>query len=231
MGDFRTLMGWGAASATVDEREALAKQLSVLASPIRLALLDRLARPAFAFDLEKEFDLTRQALKKHLDQLIEAGLVEAQPGKRGIFPATEFLANGAAVFGLKQEVNALATPPSAATPRNTLPGAVERVGAMRAGPGIVAIVGRRAGEWFALDPDRPNGIGRDPDNEVVLTWDSYASARHAVLERSRGGWSVLDLSSRNGTSVDFEPLARGAQGSLRDGGVLGIGKSLFVLRA
>lgn len=214
----------------VEAREALANQLAVLASPTRLALMDRLARPAFAPDLEEELKLARQTVKKHLDQLIEAGLVEARPAKRGVFPATEYVASAPGVFAFKENVLSLATPPAMATIHNTAPAFTTRDVHARPGAGLFVVHGRTLGEWFALDPTRACTIGRDEANDVALPWDPFASARHAIIERSPAGWTVLDLDAKNGTLVDLAAVPRGARVPLSPGSVLGIGKSLFVLR-
>ena len=54
------------------------------------------------------------------------------------------------------------------------------------------------------------------------------SAAHARLERSERGWVIVDLGSRNGTSVNGERIARAA---LCDGDVIEIGGTLLIYRA
>lgn len=48
---------------------------------------------------------------------------------------------------------------------------------------------------------RSLSVGRHPDNALVLG-DPEVSGRHAILECGSGGWVLLDLGSRNGTSVN-----------------------------
>lgn len=48
------------------------------------------------------------------------------------------------------------------------------------------------------------GIGRDPQNALVLEFDSV-SRRHARLVRRDGSWWVIDNNSTNGTYVNDEP--------------------------
>ena len=214
----------------VEERDALATQLAVIASPVRLALLDRLVSPAFAPDLETEFGITRQSLKRHLDQLLEAGLLEAQEAKRGIFPAIQYASSATGVFALKEAIAALATPPAASQAPETVPSRMAPQPTSGRGPGLVAVHGRRRGEWFRLDPLRVSTIGRDEANDVALPWDPFASGRHALLSRTAHAWSVRDLNSRNGTFVEFELVPKGTEAPLVPGDILGIGKSIFVLR-
>jgi FHA domain-containing protein len=46
-------------------------------------------------------------------------------------------------------------------------------------------------------------VGREPGNELPLTWDPEASRVHALLERLGGSWTVVDdQMSRNGTLVN-----------------------------
>ncbi len=48
-------------------------------------------------------------------------------------------------------------------------------------------------------------VGRDPDCECVLA-DETISARHARLAYHHGQWWAEDLGSRNGSSLNSEPL-------------------------
>ena len=64
-------------------------------------------------------------------------------------------------------------------------------------------------------------IGRDLSCDIVLE-DSTVSRRHARLGWSGGGWTLLDVGSKNGTTVNGEP-ARGVA-ELRDGDQIAIGR-------
>ena len=48
-------------------------------------------------------------------------------------------------------------------------------------------------------------IGRSPDSDIVLN-DKGVSRQHVRLERSEGGWNVVDLGSTNGTYLGTERL-------------------------
>jgi pSer/pThr/pTyr-binding forkhead associated (FHA) protein len=58
-----------------------------------------------------------------------------------------------------------------------------------------------AGRIFELS-SAPLTIGRAQENAIPLAADEYASARHARVEPMRDGVWVVDLGSRNGTSVN-----------------------------
>jgi pSer/pThr/pTyr-binding forkhead associated (FHA) protein len=72
-------------------------------------------------------------------------------------------------------------------------------------------------------------IGRGEGCEVLLPEDDPAvSRRHALLERDKdGNWSIVDLGSRNGTTINSAPIED--RQVLKDGDAIAIGKSKIVL--
>ncbi len=75
---------------------------------------------------------------------------------------------------------------------------------------------------LALDSVPPVGaltLGRAPGCDVVIR-ELTVSRRHALLRLRDGGWVVQDLASRNGLTVNGEPVGRSAVGP---GDVLGLG--------
>lgn len=72
-------------------------------------------------------------------------------------------------------------------------------------------------------------IGRNAESDVALMSDPLVSGLHAVVRRYRGGWSVQDLSSLNGTFVNGQRVAGERQ--LRPRDEIGVGNSRFVFRA
>lgn len=72
-----------------------------------------------------------------------------------------------------------------------------------------------------LDDEVPCRIGRSPQSTIVLQSDAV-SRNHAIVQSNEsGGYSVFDLSSRNGTILNGHHLA--APALLHDGDVLVIG--------
>ena len=61
--------------------------------------------------------------------------------------------------------------------------------------------------------DKPVTIGRHPDNLLVIT-DTQASRFHAVIGRSKDGFVVKDLDSRNGTRLNGQPVKAATTESL-----------------
>jgi hypothetical protein len=82
------------------------------------------------------------------------------------------------------------------------------------------------GAEFPLN-SAPVTVGRGGQNDLVLTGDEFASARHARIEvRGDGAW-VQDLESTNGTFVNGARVA-GAQ-RLEAGDVLRVGETDLVV--
>jgi DNA-binding transcriptional ArsR family regulator len=79
---------------------------------------------------------------------------------------------------------------------------------------------------IALDADRIT-IGKAADNIVALD-DPLVSRLHAVIDRYPGGWTIRDLGSKNGTSVNGEQLH--GERALRPGDEIGVGESRLIFR-
>jgi len=60
--------------------------------------------------------------------------------------------------------------------------------------------------------------------------DSFASSRHAHLERSDGAWRLRDEGSRNGTLVNGQRAQAGEVVPLRDGDLIEISHTFFLFR-
>jgi RND superfamily putative drug exporter len=66
-------------------------------------------------------------------------------------------------------------------------------------------------------------IGRSPESDVVLA-DPLISGSHARIQQEGPSMVFCDLSSRNGTFIQGEPIQRHV---LRDGDVIGLGKTVL----
>ncbi len=223
---------------------ALSAHLEALASPTRLELLHALrsprrlneirAQPSLSrLDESPERPLSRQGIQRHLETLIDAGLVlriadEAEPAER-------FVLAHERLFAMVDEIRVLAklrrTPSSdAAGPTMEREGHV-RV-ALAARPRLVVAYGRDDGVAYALTTQAGARwrIGRGATCEIRLDYDPFASAEHCVIERNADSFTLTDPDSRNGTLVNWEEIPRGRLRKLLSGDLIGVGRSVLALQ-
>lgn len=82
-------------------------------------------------------------------------------------------------------------------------------------------------EFIELGGDRLV-IGRDPGNDLVLSWDGEVSRVHALLEPLAGAWTVVDDDlSRNGTFVNGQRVRGRRRLNDRDVVRVGVTEVLF----
>jgi general secretion pathway protein E len=87
---------------------------------------------------------------------------------------------------------------------------------------------RGSAEPIAL-ADKPVGFGRSSENEIRLD-DEKASRKHCVIEPDgRGGYSLKDLDSRNGTKLNDIRIAK--QTALAAGDIIRIGSHEYLVEA
>ncbi|MCD6500099.1 MAG: FHA domain-containing protein [Deltaproteobacteria bacterium] len=73
---------------------------------------------------------------------------------------------------------------------------------------LVGLSGLTTGKPFILEDGRGYDVGRDSELEVFLD-DPTVSRRHARIQVTEGGITILDLRSSNGTYIDGEKTKRG----------------------
>ncbi|MBN1920547.1 MAG: FHA domain-containing protein [Anaerolineae bacterium] len=81
-------------------------------------------------------------------------------------------------------------------------------------PVLIVYEGAMSGTRWPLDRDRTT-IGRAPDCDIVIL-ERQVSRYHVRVERDVEGYLLRDLGSKNGTTVNDEPV-RGQPYRLRDG--------------
>jgi pSer/pThr/pTyr-binding forkhead associated (FHA) protein len=87
-----------------------------------------------------------------------------------------------------------------------------------------------AGRQVILTLQQTTTVGRRPERDVALTWDTEVSRLHAQLEPVGPDWTVLDDGlSRNGTYVNGERV--NGRRRLRDGDRLVFGETPVTFRA
>lgn len=229
------------------ELEALANVLASLAHPRRLELLALLRQPLPISEIElkpwrrspehnPDRAISRSAVERHLQTLETIGVVSRRSAPRGK-GGDEFVLDHARLFATIESVRALTKlrPSIDLESRETLAAQRGTVGQRKAAGGAVAQVvvlgGPREGEAIPLAGPGPWGIGRSASAQVRLDYDPFVSSRHAEIVRDGSGLSIQDLpANRNGTTLNWVPLARGSTEELRSGDVIGLGHSLLLLR-
>jgi two-component system, cell cycle response regulator len=103
---------------------------------------------------------------------------------------------------------------------STISRAVEQADRAPHRPVLVVISGHEVGTRRPVDGSLV--IGRDPDVDVVLT-DALVSSRHALIEDRGDSWTLIDLGSTNGTTVNGE---KGLEFSLKDGAKIVFGATV-----
>ncbi len=72
-------------------------------------------------------------------------------------------------------------------------------------PYLVVIDGQRVGAHFPISQTTPNIIGRASDNAVRLD-DQSVSRQHAQIKKTNASWTIQDMGSKNGTSINDSPV-------------------------
>ncbi|HUR69723.1 MAG TPA: FHA domain-containing protein [Candidatus Thermoplasmatota archaeon] len=235
--------------ASAAQDDALARSLVALAHPSRLALLRQLRAPKTLREIslrpgasagggssagDEGRSISRQAVREHLDRLMGIGVVHASEAERDYGETTEYSLNHQALYALSEEFRGLARLRPASEP---VLATVARPGlaaeSAPEGPCLVLVKGLDEGRSFPLVAAHKQQwtIGRRRGLDVSLDFDPFVSTENTVVSHARGAFSIEDLpDSRNGTLVNFLPLAKGERRALRSADVIGVGRSLLVFR-
>jgi DNA-binding transcriptional ArsR family regulator len=218
--------------------EALARDLRPLGSTVRLRLLDLLTEPLYLEEVARRIGLSRQGVRRHLDELVEVGLLRKQLGDRPVGEVSEYVLDHARVFQMNTEFarlgmlrptrEALAHAPTADVGRSGKPARA----AARGEPALALVRGQGEGRVFLLahQPGRVWRIGRAKGAEIRLDYDPYVSNRHAEVRREAAGFALVDAFSRNGTTLNWAPIEKGEAAPLARGDVIGVGRTLLVFQ-
>ena len=236
-----------AAEGTPRPYGPLAHQLGLLASEVRLELLNALRTPRLLNEIRlhrpeapagegRPRSLARQTVTWHLDQLQRLGLVVREPAEtkgRG----DRFALHHERLFAVVDDLHNLtklrpiggrSVPPSSTVARSGAAGP-----RLPEPPRLVVAYGQEDGIGYSLEgpPGTTWHLGRAPACEIRLDYDPYVSSENTRLERTAQGFLVHDVStSRNGTWVNWERLPRGGSRPIRPGDVLIVGRSSLVFQ-
>lgn len=235
-------------AARVADFLKLADYLEALASPQRLRLLHDLRWPRAVGDvhlapeepgeLRPDRSITRQAVRKHLARLIEAGLVTTQRGQRGTAAVEEYVVNHQMLFAIFEELRQVTrlTPSVLPAPAATMTSHQDDAPKPAAGARFIVVHGATEGVVFPIEERARQGprgwvIGRRRGLAVSLDYDPFVSQEHAEVVREGERLAISDLSAnKNGTTLNWEPLPRGGSRVLAHGDVVGVGRTLLLFR-
>jgi pSer/pThr/pTyr-binding forkhead associated (FHA) protein len=83
---------------------------------------------------------------------------------------------------------------------------------------------------FAMGADQTRTMGRRPELDLPISWDSEVSGLHAELQGFGGEWTIVDDGlSTNGTYVNGQRV-NGRQ-RLRDGDLIRVGRTILAYKA
>ncbi|MEA3189941.1 MAG: hypothetical protein QOD77_523 [Thermoplasmata archaeon] len=210
-----------------------------LASPTRIALLRQLRIPQSLANIEVrpaeggERNIARQVVRRHLDRLMEAGLVRSRPGPTP--RSLEFVLDNQAIYAVAEGLLDLARLRPAVEPSAPTILASPPSRPVHEGPMLLLVRGLEPGTPYPLgEPGATGGwvIGRRRSHAVALDFDPFVSSDNARLTRQGPAVAIEDIpGSRNGTTVNFRRLAPDERVVLRHGDVVGVGRSLLLYRA
>lgn len=225
--------------------EELALYLRTLGVPNRLELLRRLQVPHAVGDIrlaparrsrdrDPDRPLSRNAIEQHLARLEELGLVHARSLDRDGRATVEYVTNAARLFVVIDEMRRVSLMRAQPDARTAAPDEDEGAVAppdVPKGPALVLVNGPLEGAVFPLEGKGPWTIGRERGLSVALPHDPFVSKENTVLRAEGARFLAEDApGSRNGTRVNWAPLATGERRALVGGDVLGVGRSLLVWR-
>lgn len=215
--------------------DVLADPLRVLGNRKRLHLLEFLTEPHYIREIAGELGITRQSAQAHVDKLVDLGVLERRRGQREQGPVTEYVVVPQRLFAFQEafsrvgrlepdvqdeEVRAVTRPLAEADEDAETP----------VSPRLAIVHGFGRGRRIPLTGSGPWLIGREGTAQVCLDFDPYISSRHAEVRRAEDGFELVDLYSRNGTRLDWEPIDRGGARPLENGAIVGVGRTLLVFR-
>jgi hypothetical protein len=227
----------------------LAEYLGALAYPARLELLRILRFPHLVSDIriqparaDKDHQpdrvASKQAIQAHLDKLVDLDLVRAESAGEGSRNANLYCVNGQQVYAFTEDLRKLSTiyagRGTVGDATGTLSASVSTQAAPK-GPRLVLVHGLYEGQAFPLADASASQetwtIGRRRGLAISLDYDPFVSLENTLVRRDGARFIVEDMpGSKNGTSINWEPIRKGGSVTLEPADVIGVGRSLLVFR-
>jgi len=222
--------------------QELSEYLEVLSNPVRLKILKVIEKePKEISEIASRIDTSYANSKKHIDQLVNIGLVKKEAGfgretAKGIHPVWKFsLAEGSLEtliknMGVFSRINIPIGYGEIQGRLNDVRAAVLKESGKDC-PALHLIEGRGAGHTFLLKKERillgradANAPSKTSEGDIVLPEEYVAVTRitkpHAILTRSGTGWQIEDRGSSGGTYVNTELIAPMHKTALNNGDII-----------
>lgn len=214
--------------------EELARMLRPLSSPVRLQLLRYLSTSGTIEEIAVHLGISRQAARKHVDKLLETGALIKQRSVGKPLPVMGYTANPQALFAIYDQIEKLGDMdvqhPSLMMTRAALNKGRKEPPVPQSGTMLIVVRGLLNGRRFALDGvnAREWALGRDERCDFTLLYDPWVSKRHMLIKKTDARYVLHDLRSTNGTIHNMNALPKGADVGLKDGDIIGVGRSVMV---
>lgn len=223
--------------------------LKALGSPARLELLQALKTPKSLAEIRirpsrKEGDkqpdrlMSNVAVRHHLEQLLEIGAVEHKVQTRDGRDIDHYQVNQRQLFAITEELRRISRIRGDAdwVSDGTMPGAPSPKVAKKQGVRLTVLNGPSEGRVHllgeAMMSGRPCTIGRRKGSDVALDHDPYVSLDNAAIAHKDGVYFLRDdARSRNGTMLNWSPMAKGDECRLKTGDVIQVGRSHLLFHA
>ena len=223
----------------------LAEHLSALAYPARLQLLGMLRVPHLLSEIRlapqrilpgenPDRPAAKPTVQAHLDKLVEAELVRVEDVGTGGRKVFRYSANATKIYALVEDLRRLNVMYAGRTEDADATGTLASAepAPRLSGPRLMLVHGVYEGKAFPLEaPTAQEGrwvIGRRRGLPVSLDYDGFVSTEHAAVRAEGDAFIIEDLGSKNGTFVNWTPLARGRAHALQPADVVGVGRSSLV---
>lgn len=223
--------------------EGISEAMEVLANPNRLRILRQLLEPRTVGEIEitpersggpgePATTASREGVRQHLEKLRELGVVRRREASRPRGRVHEYLVDHAQLYALTERFRRLGLlQPRERWGTETLAGTQAFAKTPTEGVRLVVVRGLVEGQAFPLGRTGSWRIGRSEEADVVLDFDPFVSSVNSVIEADGDGFRLRDLPrSRNGTAVNWEKLPDGGSTDVEPGDVIGVGRSLLLLR-
>lgn len=225
--------------------DELSEYLRVLGVANRLELLRKLQLPRAvseihlaparrAKDRAPDRALSRNAVELHLKRLQELGLVHARTRSAAEGrDVTEYVVNHARMFVVTDELRRVSLQRTSPVDRTDAAGddPVVEPPQVPKGASLLLVNGPLEGSVFPLGGGGPWVVGRESGVEVALPYDAFVSRENTRIVREGARLIVEAVAgARNGTRVNWQLLAPRERRALSPGDVVGVGRSLLVLR-